>query len=126
MPNTSAAARARWIAERLIWWPLLVGIGYAWYLFGIRLTHRLGPDQLSQAVGLMLAVSVVVTIWCWSAWDSRRLTIETGTCPRCYVPVTPYEYPPIPGVREEALHGWHCDNCGLEDVHPLTDSPDPS
>ena len=126
MPNTPTAPRARWIAERLIWWPLLVGIGYAWYLFGIRLTHRLGPDQLSQAVGLMLAVSVVVTIWCWSAWDSRRLTIETGTCPRCYSIVTPYEYPPIPGAREDPLHGWHCANCGLEDVQPLTPSRDAS
>ena len=126
MPSTSPAARRRWIAERFLWWPLLGGVGYAWYLFGVRLTHRLGPDQLSQAVGLMLAVAVVLTIWRWSARDPRRFTVEAGTCPRCYALVTPYKYPPISGVREEALHGWHCDNCGLEDVQPLTPSRDAS
>jgi hypothetical protein len=126
MTSTSTAARTRWITERFLWWSLLAGVGYAWYLFGVRLSHWLGPDQLSHAVGLMLAVTVVVTIWRWSAHDSRRFTIEAGICPRCYALVTPYEYPPIAGVREEALHGWHCDNCGLEDVQPLTPNSDAS
>lgn len=126
MTTVPAATRIRWIAERLLWWPLLAAIGYAWYLFGLRLTHSSGPDQLSTAAGLMLGVAVVVTVWRWSARDARRFSIEAGTCPRCYTLVTPYEYPPIPGVRDEVLHGWHCDNCGLEDVQPLTASRDAS
>ena len=126
MANSRAAARARWIAERLFWWPLLAGVGFVWFLFGTRLMHALGADQLAPAVGLMLAVAVVVTLWRWSARDARRFTIEAGTCPRCYNLVTPYQYAPLPGIREEALRGWQCENCGLEDIQPLTASRDAS
>jgi len=126
MAKARTAARTRWIAERLIWWPLLAGVGFAWYLFGVRAMHWLGTDQLGPATGLMLAVAVVVTLWRWSARDARRFSIEAGTCPRCYALVSPYEYPPRPGVRDEPLRGWHCENCGLEDVQPLTASGDAS
>ena len=124
MPNHRTSARVRWLAERLLWWPLLAAVGYAWYLFGARLMHAFGPgglaDQLGPAAGLMLAAAVVVTLWRWSTRDSRRFTLEAGTCPRCYALITRYEYPPLPGVRDEPLRGWHCDNCGLEDAQTLT------
>jgi len=130
MQNRPTASRVRRLAEHLFWWPLLVGVGYAWYLFGIRLAHSYGPndlgDRLGPAAGLMLAAAVIVTLWRWSSRDARRSSIESGSCPRCNSLVTPYEYPPIPGVREELLRGWHCDNCGLEDVTPLTPSLDAS
>ena len=120
MDKTCAAIQARWIAERLLWWLLLAAAGFAWYVLGLRLMHWLGPEQLGRAAGLMLAVAVVISLWRWSTRDNRRFTIEAGTCPRCYALLTPYEYPPLPGIREQALRGWQCDNCGLEDIQPLT------
>jgi hypothetical protein len=130
MPSRPAVAHARWLAERLLWWLLLMGVGYAWYLFGIRLARSFGPNQLGDrlgpAAGLMLAAAVTITLWRWATRDAHRSSIEAGTCPRCQAPVTPYAHPPIPGVRDEILRGWHCDHCGLEDVHPLTPSRDAS
>ncbi len=126
MPNTPAAVRTRWIAERLLWWPLLAGVGFAWYLFGTRLMHSIGLHQLASAAGLVLAAAVILTLWRWSTRDARRVTLETGACPRCNAIVTPYEYPPLRGVRDEILRGWHCGNCGLEHVQALTASRDAS
>jgi len=124
MASTRLLARVRWIAERLIWWPLLAAVGYAWFLFGTRLTHWLGPGELGEqygpAVGLMLGAAIVITLWRWSARDARRFSIDAGTCPRCYALVSSYEHPPIAGVRDEPLRGWRCENCGLEDIQRLT------
>ena len=108
------------LTERLIWWPLLAAIAFAWFLFGSRLVRSLGPDALAPGAGVMLAAAVALTLWRWSVRDARRETVEAGTCPRCSALLESFEFTPRPGALAHGLHGWRCPNCGLEEARPLT------
>jgi len=114
------------LADRLIWWPILLGASAVWFLFGMRLMRAFGPDALAPGAGVMVATAVGVTLWRWSVRDDQRETIEAGACPRCAAPITRFQELPRPGALARGLQGWRCENCGLEDSEPLTAARDAS
>ncbi len=103
------------ITQSLLWWPLLAVVGISWFFFGLRIARRLGLSQLAPAVGVMIAAAIVVTLWRWSAADSRRESILAGTCPRCYAAMTRFESR-SPGNAGQAESSWRCQNCSLEET----------
>lgn len=121
--ESSAPARHPWvqaIGDRLLWWPVLAAASAIWFLFGMRLMSRFGPDALGPAAGVMLAAAVAVTLWLLSVRDSHRETLEAGFCPRCDAALTHFEETARPGALARGLQGWRCERCGFEEARPLT------
>ncbi len=100
---------------------LLVSLfaGGAWYLGASRLAYRFGLADAATAVGAIVAVGVVLTVWRQGAADMQQSSLNRLVCPSCSACLTT-EHEHRSAAQPGGLQRWSCGQCGYHHAQALT------
>lgn len=100
------------------WLALSVVAAAGWYATGRGLAARSGLEEAASGIGVIAALTVVVTLWRWRRRDGELDALLAGRCPRCEAPIAGRH--DHGSSSRGGLDWWSCAACGFERGESLT------